>query len=98
MKKAYLYANNHFSAKSVANAAILKHQLGQPLPGEYPEEFVEALSGPEGAREAAADAAHSFTEAFLRMSAFCIFAATSMPVMTRPKTVYLASSSGAAAV
>ncbi len=41
VKKAYLYANNHFSAKAVANAAILKHQLGQPLPGEYPEEFVE---------------------------------------------------------
>ena len=41
VKKAYLYANNHFSAKSVANAAILKHKLGQPLPGEYPEEFVE---------------------------------------------------------
>ena len=41
VKKAYLYANNHFSAKSVANAAILKHQLGQPLPGEYPPEFVE---------------------------------------------------------
>jgi uncharacterized protein YecE (DUF72 family) len=41
VKKAYMYANNHFSAKSVANAAILKHQLGQELPGEYPEEFVE---------------------------------------------------------
>jgi uncharacterized protein YecE (DUF72 family) len=41
VKKAYLYANNHFSAKSVANAAILKHQLGQELSGEYPEEFVE---------------------------------------------------------
>ena len=41
VKKAYLYANNHFSAKAVANAAILKHQLGQPLPGEYLEEFVE---------------------------------------------------------
>ncbi|HEV3483882.1 MAG TPA: DUF72 domain-containing protein [Vicinamibacterales bacterium] len=41
VKKAYLYANNHFSAKSVANAAILKHQLEQPLPGEYPPEFVE---------------------------------------------------------
>jgi uncharacterized protein YecE (DUF72 family) len=40
-KKAYVYANNHFSAKSVANAAILKHQLGQDVPGEYPEEFVE---------------------------------------------------------
>jgi uncharacterized protein YecE (DUF72 family) len=41
VKKAYLYANNHFSAKSVANAAILKHQLGQDLPGEYTEEIVE---------------------------------------------------------
>ena len=41
VRKAYLYANNHFSAKSVANAAILKHDLGQPLPGEYPPEFVE---------------------------------------------------------
>lgn len=41
VKKAYLYANNHFSAKSVATAATLKHQLGQPLPGEYPESFVE---------------------------------------------------------
>jgi uncharacterized protein YecE (DUF72 family) len=40
-RKAYLYANNHFSAKSVANAAILKHKLGQPLPGEYPESLVE---------------------------------------------------------
>jgi uncharacterized protein YecE (DUF72 family) len=41
VKKAYLYANNHFSAKSVANAAILKHELGQDVPGEYPPEFVE---------------------------------------------------------
>ena len=41
VRKAYMYANNHFSAKSVANAAILKHQLGQGVPGEYPETFVE---------------------------------------------------------
>ena len=41
VKKAYLYANNHFSAKSVANAAILKAQLGQDLDGDYPAEFVE---------------------------------------------------------
>jgi uncharacterized protein YecE (DUF72 family) len=41
VKKAYLYANNHFSAKSVANAAILKHQLGQDVPGEYTEEMVQ---------------------------------------------------------
>lgn len=48
VKKAYLYANNHFSAKSVANAAILKHRMGQDLPGEYPEEFVERYPDLEG--------------------------------------------------
>ncbi len=41
VKKAYVYANNHFSAKSVANAASIKQKLGQPLDGEYPEAFVE---------------------------------------------------------
>jgi uncharacterized protein YecE (DUF72 family) len=41
VKKAYLYANNHFSAKSVANAAMLKHQLGQDVPGEYSDEMIE---------------------------------------------------------
>jgi uncharacterized protein YecE (DUF72 family) len=41
VKKAYIYANNHFSAKSVTNAAILKYQLGQDVPGEYPAEMVK---------------------------------------------------------
>lgn len=41
VEKAYLYANNHFSAKSVANAAILKHKVGQDVPGEYTPEMVE---------------------------------------------------------
>ena len=36
----YLYTNNHYSAKSVANAAMIKAQLGEPLDGEYPEEFI----------------------------------------------------------
>ena len=40
VKKLYLYTNNHFSAKSVANAAMIKKQLGEPLDGEYPPEFV----------------------------------------------------------
>jgi uncharacterized protein YecE (DUF72 family) len=40
VKKTYLYANNHFSAKSVANAAMIKHQLGEPVPGPYSEEFI----------------------------------------------------------
>ena len=41
VKKTYVYANNHFSAKSVANAASIKNKLGQPLPGEYPDTFTE---------------------------------------------------------
>jgi uncharacterized protein YecE (DUF72 family) len=41
VKKAYLYTNNHYSAKSVANAAMIKRQLGEPLEGEYPSSFVE---------------------------------------------------------
>ena len=48
VKKAYLYANNHFSAKSVANAAILKHQLGQYVPGDYPEAFTDAYPDLKG--------------------------------------------------
>ena len=35
VKKLYLYTNNHFSAKSVANAAMIKQQLGEPIEGEY---------------------------------------------------------------
>lgn len=41
VKKTYLYTNNHFSAKSVANAAMIKQQVGQPVEGEYPPEFIE---------------------------------------------------------
>src|SRR5947207_12441973 len=40
VKKLYLYTNNHFSAKSVANAVMIKQQLGEPIEGEYPPEFV----------------------------------------------------------
>jgi len=41
VKKSYLYTNNHFSAKSVVNAVMLKAQLGEPIEGEYPPELVE---------------------------------------------------------
>jgi uncharacterized protein YecE (DUF72 family) len=41
VKKVYLYTNNHFSAKSVANAAMIKQQLGEPIDGEYPPAFLE---------------------------------------------------------
>jgi uncharacterized protein YecE (DUF72 family) len=34
-RRVVVYFNNHFSAKSVANAAILKHDLGQIVPGDY---------------------------------------------------------------
>lgn len=49
VKKAYLYTNNHFSAKSVANAAMIKQQLGEPLTGEYTPEFVEQFPELAGA-------------------------------------------------
>jgi uncharacterized protein YecE (DUF72 family) len=41
VKKLYLYMNNHFEAKAVANAVMLKHRLGEPVAGEYPQAFVE---------------------------------------------------------
>ncbi len=45
VKKAYVYTNNHFSAKSVANAVMIKKQLGEPIRGTYPPEFVERFPG-----------------------------------------------------
>jgi hypothetical protein len=41
VQKAYLYTNNHFAAKSVVNAVMLKSQLGEPIEGDYPPELVE---------------------------------------------------------
>ena len=40
MQRLYLYTNNHFGAKSVANAALLAHQLGQTPTGSYRSEMV----------------------------------------------------------
>jgi uncharacterized protein YecE (DUF72 family) len=40
-RRMLVYFNNHFSAKAVANAAVLKHDLGQLLPGSYAPEMVE---------------------------------------------------------
>jgi uncharacterized protein YecE (DUF72 family) len=39
-RRVLMYLNNHFSAKSAANAAVLKHALGQPLPGDYPSGMI----------------------------------------------------------
>jgi uncharacterized protein YecE (DUF72 family) len=41
VKKAYLYFNNHFASKAVVNAVMIKSQLGEPVAGTYPREFVE---------------------------------------------------------
>ena len=41
VRKSYLYTNNHFAAKSVVNAVMLKAQLGQSIEGEYPPELVD---------------------------------------------------------
>jgi uncharacterized protein YecE (DUF72 family) len=40
VKKSYLYANNHYSSKSVVNAVMLKAQLGEPIEGEYPPALI----------------------------------------------------------
>jgi uncharacterized protein YecE (DUF72 family) len=40
-RRVLVYMNNHFSAKAVANAAVLKHELGQPVPGDYAREMVD---------------------------------------------------------
>lgn len=40
-RKVFVYLNNHFSAKAAANAAIIKADLGQDVPGEYPDAMVD---------------------------------------------------------
>jgi uncharacterized protein YecE (DUF72 family) len=40
VKKLYLYTNNHFSAKSVANAVMIKQQLDEPIAGTYSDAFL----------------------------------------------------------
>ncbi len=41
VRKLYAFLNNHFEAKGVANAAMLRHRLGLDLPGTYPASFLE---------------------------------------------------------
>ena len=53
VKKLYLYLNNHHSAKAVVNAAVLKHRLGLPNPGVYPDAFVDRYPEVEGLVERA---------------------------------------------
>ena len=50
VQKIYVFMNNHFAGKAVANAAALRHAVGQPVPGEYSDEmlarypFLEAIA------------------------------------------------------
>ena len=41
VKKLYLYMNNHFEAKAVANAVMIKNSLGEPVSGAFPQSFVD---------------------------------------------------------
>jgi uncharacterized protein YecE (DUF72 family) len=47
-RRVLLYMNNHFSAKSVANAVILKRKLGEPIRGDYPPALVDRYPELEG--------------------------------------------------
>ncbi|MCX6537914.1 MAG: DUF72 domain-containing protein [Acidobacteria bacterium] len=55
VQKIYVYLNNHFAGKAVANAAMLRHRLGQPVTGEYSQEmltrypFLESVVSHKGA-------------------------------------------------
>jgi uncharacterized protein YecE (DUF72 family) len=40
VKKAYLYMNNHFAGKSVANAVMLRDMVGSPVTADFPATFV----------------------------------------------------------
>ena len=40
VQRIYVFMNNHFAGKAVANAAALRHAVGQPVPGEYSDEMV----------------------------------------------------------
>jgi uncharacterized protein YecE (DUF72 family) len=52
--KAYLFTNNHYSAKSVANAKMIQEQLGEPVRGDVvidEQTSVESRRRVRGARE-----------------------------------------------
>ena len=54
VRKLYLYLNNHFEAKAVANAVMLKQRLGAPIAGEYAPAFVERYPALRGVVRVAA--------------------------------------------
>ena len=48
VQKIYVFMNNHFAGKAVANAAVLRHAVGQPVPGEYEGEMLARYPCLEG--------------------------------------------------
>jgi uncharacterized protein YecE (DUF72 family) len=40
VQRIYVFMNNHFAGKAVANAAALRHAIGQTVPGEYTDEML----------------------------------------------------------
>jgi uncharacterized protein YecE (DUF72 family) len=48
VKRQYVYLNNHFAAQSVADAAVLRHMLDEPVEAPMPVELVERYPMLEG--------------------------------------------------
>ncbi len=42
VRRSYVFLNNHFAAKAVVNAAVLRRLLGQPVTGAYRGELLDA--------------------------------------------------------
>ena len=95
VKKLYLYTNNHFSAKSVANAAMIKQQLGEPDRRRVSAGVSRALSAAcrrgqtpiINQQSTIINSRYSLTYIRVITSPRCIVAGTSAPAMTWPKTV-----------
>jgi uncharacterized protein YecE (DUF72 family) len=65
VQKMYIYLNNHFAAKAVANAAALRHAAGQAAPGPYEPEMLRRyafLTGYVTAADGPADTGLLFEE------------------------------------
>ena len=48
VKKQYVYMNNHFAAQAVADAAVLRHLLDDPVDAPMPAELVDRYPMLEG--------------------------------------------------
>jgi uncharacterized protein YecE (DUF72 family) len=48
VKKQYIYLNNHFAAQAVADAAVLRHLLDEPVERPMPAELVQRYPILEG--------------------------------------------------